>query len=318
MSIRRYARTLGLGRLVYQCWHRPQAQWRQMIAAGGPVEVIRTACGRRQMEAAALALPSLSEAPARTPLQIYLLTGRRYWYQAAFCLWTFGRHTQRSLAPVIYDDGTLETWQQNALRKIAPRARFRTQQESMELLDRRLPLADFPILRDRWRHYPNIRKLIDPHLEGGEWKLVIDSDLLFFRRPSRVVDWLEHPKEPLHAVDCETCYGYPIAAMEKLAGAPIRELVNVGLCGLNSSEMDWPKLERWSHTLVEQFGTHYYLEQAIVAMLVAGRRCTVMPSEDYVTLPRQPEVDECRAVMHHYVAESKRWYFRQCWRKAIE
>ncbi|MDB6165383.1 MAG: glycosyl transferase family 2, partial [Lacunisphaera sp.] len=64
-------------------------------------------------------------------------------------------------------------------------------------------------------------------------------------------------------------------------------------------------------------GTSYYLEQALIAMLVAGRDCAVAPAADYVTLPQPPEALECRAVMHHYVAESKRWYFQRNWRQAL-
>ena len=47
------------------------------------------------------------------------------------------------------------------------------------------------------------------------------------------------------------------------------------------------------------------------------RDCTVAPLGDYVTLPGLPEVRDCRAVMHHYVAESKREYFRHNWARVL-
>ena len=61
---------------------------------------------------------------------------------------------------------------------------------------------------------------------------------------------------------------------------------------------------------------YVYLEQALVAMLVAGQRCAVAPGDDYLTCPQPPEATACGAVMHHYVAESKRWYFQRNWRTA--
>jgi len=103
--------------------------------------------------------------------------------------------------------------------------------------------------------------------------------------------------------------------MDRLAENPTADLVNVGLTGLNSSEIDWDRLENWCQGLRANGGDSYYLEQALVAMLLAGRQCAVAPRTDYVTLPRPPEVRECRAVMHHYVAESKRWYFQHNWRR---
>ena len=55
----------------------------------------------------------------------------------------------------------------------------------------------------------------------------------------------------------------------------------------------------------------------MVAMLVAGRSCTIMPESDYVTNPQLPEAEVCTAVMHHYVANSKPWYFRKNWRLVL-
>jgi len=51
-------------------------------------------------------------------------------------------------------------------------------------------------------------------------------------------------------------------------------------------------------------------------MLVAGRDCAIAPAREYLTLPLPPEAIDCRAVMHHYVAHSKRWYFQRNWRQA--
>jgi hypothetical protein len=169
-------------------------------------------------------------------------------------------------------------------------------------------------LRERWANYPNIRKLIDVHIGNAGWRLVLDSDLLFFRRPTFLLEWLGRPDRPLHAVDIETSYGYSRPLLVSLSGAPLAELVNVGLTGLRSDLIDWDRIEFWCKRLIDAEGPHYYLEQALIAMMLAGGACAVAPAEDYVTLPLQPEASECRAVMHHYVAESKRWYFQRNWR----
>lgn len=305
------------GKILYHTWHRPVGWLEKLIADGGPFERRRTEQGRREMEAAARTLPALSSA-AGIPLELHLLTGRKFWYQTAFCLWTFARHAGRPLAPVIYDDGTLTDEFREPLARLFPAARFVAQSETIARLDACLPAARFPVLRERWINYPNIRKLTDVHAGHGGWKLVIDSDLLFFRRPQLLIDWLDRPSRPLHAVDCQTSYGYSRPLMNELAGAPVADLVNVGLTGLDGSKIDWERLEHWSATLIARERTNYYLEQALVAMLVAGRACTIAPAADYVTLPVEPEARDCRAVMHHYVAGSKRWYFQHCWKIALQ
>lgn len=314
--MRAYLRRLGLGRLAYRLYHAPVAAVRDSIAAGGPLEQWRTARGRKAMEQAAWSLPDLP-VTGGAPLELYLLTGRRFWYQTAFCLWTFARQSGRTLAPVIMDDGSLTPENCATLRRLFPLARFLRKPEAAANLAARLPRERFPVLHDRWVHYPHIRKIIDAHLDRPGWKLVLDSDLLFFHRPSFLLDWLAAPDRPLHAMDIATAYGYAPDLLACVTGAPVPEKINVGLTGLNSDELDWEKLERWCAQLIAAAGTHYYLEQALVAMLVTGRACAVAPEHDYVTLPRPPEADECRAVMHHYVADSKPWYFRTNWRRVL-
>lgn len=304
------------GRLLYLLWHKPRAGLRQCVADGGPLEQWRTYRGRVAMERAAAALPLLPVFGG-PPLELHVLTGGRFWYQTAFCLWTFARESQRDLAPVILDDGSLQPDQAAALRRLFPRAGLVSPATSTARLETHLPRSHFPSLRERLDHFPLLKKLTAPHVGQTGWKLLIDSDLLFFHRPGLLLDWLGRPTAPLHATDIQNAYGYPLSLLAELAGQPVPELVNTGLLGLRSEEIDWEKMEYWCRTLIERQGTHYYQEQALVALLLAGRPHVVAPIADYVTLPRPPEAVDCQAVMHHYVADSKRWYFRHNWRRAL-
>ena len=305
------------GKCLYQGWHRPVGWLGGLIADGGPFERRRTELGRQAMETAARNLPVLSPSSnsAAPSLELHLLTGQRFWYQTAFCLWSFARQAGRSIKPVLYDDGTLGASMREPLARLFPATRFIDQSETLDHLEIALPSRRFPVLRERWLHYPNIRKLIDVHAGQRGWKLVLDSDLLFFRRPTKLLHWLESPDCPLHAIDCAESYGYSQALMERLAGHPIPALVNVGLCGLRSEAIDWDRIEAWCRELITREKTHYFLEQALVAMLIAGRKYTVAPAKDYVTGPHGLEATACTAVMHHYVADSKRAYFRHNWRR---
>ena len=269
------------------------------------------------MTEAARLLPALVQSDSNRPLELHLLTGRRFWDQTAFCLWTFAHQSGRALAPVIYDDGTLGAEERAPLQRLFPAIRFVAKAESAATLESHLPAAAYPFLHDQWRNYPNIRKLIDPHLGASGWKLVVDSDLLFFRRPTFLLHWLDAPDRPLHAVDNETSYGYDRALMDRLAGHPVADLVNVGLTGLRSETLDWERIEYCCRELITASGTHYYLEQALIAMLNAGAPCAIAPAADYVTCPPDSEAQACEAVMHHYVAGSKPWYFRHNWRVAL-
>lgn len=305
------------GQLLLKFYHTPVGRVRNSLRNGGPWAERETERQRVEMETAAATLPPLPDFPGTAPITLHLMTGRRFWYQTAFCLHSFARSAGTTVHAVIYDDGSIDATTAQLLTRLGPGVSIRFQSELRAQLDRLLPANRFPVLRERWENYPNIRKLIDPHLGSAGWKLVIDSDLLFFRYPHFLLAWAAAPDRPLHAVDCETSYGYSRNLMEKLTGCPIADLVNVGLTGLRSDELDWDRLEVWTASLHAAERTSYYLEQALIAMLVAGRSCRVAPAADYVTLPHPPETERPAAVMHHYVADSKRHYFRTCWRLAI-
>jgi hypothetical protein len=317
---------MTLGRLFYLSYSAPLGLLRRSLREGGPVAQWKTEQGRRAMEAAAQTLPVAStRAPAaeEKPLrEIHVLTGQRFWYQSAFCVGSLLAHaaqeTRFTLRPVFYDDGTLRGASRDQLAALFPNAKLVSIEQTRERLQQFLPLQEFPALRDRWEKYAHIRKLIDPHLGANGWKVVLDSDMLFFRRPQFLLDWLAAPELPCHMVDIGDAYGYPPPLLEELAGAALPALLNVGICGLRGEELDWERLESWIVALQSRGGTSYYLEQALVAMMLAGRTCAVAPVRDYITYPDQDEVEKCTAVLHHYVAESKIAYFRHCWRVALD
>jgi hypothetical protein len=301
-----------LGRLVLRFWHQPTGKIRDSLRNGGPWVERATARERDRMEGAARSLPPLPVG-AGFPVTLHFLSGRRFWYQTAVGLHSFARASGRPVRAEIYDDGSFDGESRASLQRLGPQVIFHDPGEIGARLDRYLPEKSFPVLRERWRNYPNIRKLTDPHLGSSGWKLVIDSDLLFFRRPDFLLNWTDAPDRPLHALDCEQSYGYPTALLSRLCGATLANRVNVGLCGLRSDALDWAELESWCAELCVKRKPSYYLEQALVAMLSARQPCAVAPGPDYLTKPSRAEVQAPRAVMHHYVADSKRWYFRYGW-----
>jgi hypothetical protein len=267
------------------------------------------------METAAAHLAPLAKSPVKGDLRLHLLTGERFWWQTAFCLRSFGLAAAQAVSVEIYDDGTLRSEHRAALERLGLSLRFHAPEELREKLETHLPTAKFPVLRERWQHYPHIRKLIDVHLASTGWKLVLDSDLLFFRRPDFLLSWLQNPLVPLHGVDCVESYGYSRGLLDQLTECPVPVRLNVGVCGLLSEELDWERIERWCSLLIEKERTNYYLEQAIVALHLAGRSCAVAPDSDYVTLPSAGEIKHPTAVMHHYVDTAKRGYYRHAWRR---
>lgn len=311
-NLRQFSKQWKLGVLAYHLYHAPKGSITALMREGVVDRAITTKA-RQAMEEAVYQLPPLPIHNTPT-FDIYFLSGKKFWYQTCFCAYSMAKHSSATLRPVIYDDGTLTSQFQDELRRIFPNVQFVLNSEIEERIEVHLPIAKFPSLRERRLNYPHIRKITDIHAGEAGWKLVLDSDMLFLRSPTLLLEWLQSPQQPCHMIDVEPSYGYSRELMTTLAQAEIADQLNVGICGLNSSEIDWEKLEYWCKTLIEQQGTHYYQEQALVAMLMAGKSCAIAAADEYIVKPDQQEVIRPQAVLHHYVSDSKPWYFRYGWK----
>jgi len=50
-----------------------------------------------------------------------------------------------------------------------------------------------------------------------------------------------------------------------------------------------------------------------MALCLSETPHAALPRTDYLVLPDETEAHKCRAILHHYVARSKRYYFRENW-----
>jgi len=317
-KIRGFAKRLKLGLIFYKLYHVPKG-FMKKISSQGVVNMFIDWQGRIDMEKAAELLQSLEKplTDSKT-LDIHFLTGKKFWYQTCFCAYSMSQYAGNvNLRPVIYDDGSLEKRHQDKILDLFPNAKIVLKPEIEEYIDKYLPESKFPYLRERRLNYPNIRKLTDIHVNSQGWKLVLDSDMLFFRVPDVLLNWLKSPQEPCYMVDVETSYGYTNKLMTSLSQAEIADRINVGICGLKSEDIDWEQLEYWCKTMIEQEGKSYFQEQALIAMLMAGKPCTVVSADDYIVMPEESEEIEPKAILHHYVADSKPWYFRYGWKHIL-
>jgi len=244
-------------------------------------------------------------------LSLYFLTGKNYLYQTVFCIQSLKQVSGQRFAYIMVDDGSFDDALALQARRMVPDVCLVSSEQVTANLDRRLPWEQFPHLRAKRLHYPQLRKLTDIHTLGDGWKLVLDSDMLFWDTPEAMIDWLRNPCGPVHMVDCTESYGYSKSLMEKLCGTNVPELLNVGIIGLKSEQIDWKALDLWIRELEGREGGSYYLEQALSAMLIGDADAQVLGPDQYIVNPAA----ENAGVLHHYVDLSKKFYFNKDWKK---
>jgi hypothetical protein len=246
------------------------------------------------------------------PLQVHFLSGAEHWAMTAFCLSSLLRSTSVNLVPIVLDDGTLGPAQKAELTRIFAEKQFVDREESEKRVQHNLPRTSYPSLHAMRDELPLMRKLIDLHIAERGWRLFLDSDILFFREPQWILNWLQSPRSPFYMRDFRNSYGYREETIAAAMGQPVLPLVNTGLYGFESNSIDWDRLERWAGFLHSAAGTNHFSEQCLLAMLMTTSAPQQAPS-DYLIWPSEQEVRNPSAVMHHYVAESRTWYYIHGW-----
>jgi len=267
---------------------------------------------RESMEQASVSLPPVIS--YHDGLPIYFLTGKNYLYQTLFCIQSLAKVSSEKFNFILVDDGSFDDKLIDRIKKQLPEATIIKKENITSRLNDILPESSYPILNQKRKVYAHIKKLTDIHcLPGNDWKLVLDSDMLFWDEPKEIVEWLKAPGTPLHMIDCDNAYGYSIPFMEDICTTAIKMRINVGTIGLNSTQIYWDKVEYWIGALENNHGTSYYLEQALTAMLIGDKQTVALDANEYIVNPDK----HSRGKLHHYVDLSKALYFNEMWQKLV-
>ncbi len=183
-------------------------------------------------------------------------------------------------------------------------------------LERHLPESRFPFLRRIRLGYIHLRKLTDIQTAGPGWRLVLDSDVFFFRPPTQLIDFMAAEKW-CFMQDCMQSYGAPLETLSTLAGAPVHPQINVGLCHVRSADIDWDFVEHCARVLLFRHGFSYYLEQALMAVLM-GRFGAKALDADYLVYPTPEQARRAEHTALHYVDRSQLTMMRYGWRQVLE
>jgi len=304
-----------LGEIKTALYRRPKDELRRLLA-WGPRSYFFEKKWKAEMEAAAQNLPPLPTSEHRAMRDIHFLCGREHWYQAAFCAWSYQRHSCFRIRPVVIDDGTLDAETEGLFRAVFPEVIVRSKGVCDAKFEDGLPASKYPNVHATRRRQILFRKLTDVFGTDDEWRLLFDADMLFFATPLEIDNALERRSDIIVQRDCWESYGYSRALTESLTGQGLPEAINIGMLLYNGRLTDWDRVEHWLGVLEAKEGRPYNVTQCMFAMLVAGRTIEVLDKEKYKVLARSPGRMVVGRVAEHYVADSKPWYFNRAWRLA--
>ncbi len=301
--------------IINQLYRYPKSNWKNIKRFGGIVSYRKMLKGKKEMIRASYWLPEIVS--HQDGLPIYFLTGKNYLYQTLFCAKSLVNTSQEKFKFILVDDGSFDDQLIERASKQMPGVEIITKDIIRQNVENTLPEEKFPYLHWKRKVYPHIKKLTDVHtLSNNPYKLVLDSDMLFWDEPKEIINWLQNPQGCIHMVDSKESYGYDRKVMQLLSGKKISSLVNVGAIGCKSSIINWQDLERWAKHLEMNYGASYFLEQALSAMIIAEQQQTILDKDDYIVNPLNTITRDLRInKLHHYVDLSKKFYFEKAWKK---
>lgn len=294
----------GLGWLHYRFVVRPRAQANAREAAR-LLPALRASVSR--LEPIAYPAAESAEAP-----EIAMITGAEFFHLTVFSAYSLLRTTGRPFRFRIIDDRTLSAAHLAELHRIFPGlVACRPPEEQDAYVESLFPAQRFPALLRARRECIFFCKLLDVHGGRTGWRLFLDSDTFFVRRPGALLDCMAKGAQPCYMLDRWSNYGHPPEFLERLCGQPVVRNANAGIVGFRSETLDWERMEHWLTAMLtagrERFA---FFEQGITAMLLSANDSLLLPPADYILSPDRAAILGRRGVFHHYAGESKNAYVR--------
>ena len=240
--------------------------------------------------------PEVGQVPT---LPVHVLTGAEDWRLAAWMLASFFDATERRWPVVIHDDGTLPSEARGTLARLFPGTRFILRQEADAAMA--TALRAFPFCEPYRGSHPLGVKIFDmAHFATTDRFLILDSDVLFFRYPHEIIDWVTSGRDECWFNE-DVSEGALISASEAKEELEVKlwERVNSGLCLVTKSAIDYDLCDRALARTSLLRGHIWRVEQTLFAICASKHgKGGLLPKPYEVTLGRHGSED---AVSRHYV-----------------
>lgn len=223
------------------------------------------------------------------------------------CIWalkSYLRHSDASCHLYIHLQGHATSRMRDALQRHFPHARVIPQSEADAHVIAALRNAGYSQLQRLRAECSVMMKLVDVALYGRTDRLlVLDSDVLFFRRPDVLLSGLlQEDCGPLMAHDVDSCYVLSPEQAREL-GVDLAPRLNSGIVAIRRSTLDLAVCESWCRhpAFAVRSG---WAEQTLYALLASrtGRPSTLPPAYA-ISMERDPE--PANLVARHYSGPSR-------------
>jgi hypothetical protein len=240
-------------------------------------------------------------------LTLCVLTSRNDWLMCLWSLVSFLIFSGLRVPLLIYSDGTLKSSHIKRIKSVFPNARIVDPSTTDDFVEQ--VLSEFPNCRHFRRTQPCARRIIDlPVLCNSKFILMLDSDILFFKRPDELVRYLnaEYPARFVFERDIQDAYFESRENIRKTFEVDVASSVNCGIMLADIEKFDYARIEGWLGDA--SIGRHPWAEQTLWAMYAGEERTTFLSEPYNVNISAEIEAN---AVMKHYIKPIRDFIYTQ-------
>ncbi len=248
---------------------------------------------RRRIQKRILSTPPIYTCQTGS-VELHTLTWRRDWINLLWALKSF-YHFSGVDYPLHVHDGGLTDESADCLRSHFPRSIIISKREADEKVETTLATRGLSnCLKYRSRN-PAAQKLFDFILcSSSEWILSIDSDIVFFRKPTDLMVECGQPKRNRYNKDSGFWYSMPVDDLHTAFGLRVPERVNSGLSLIRRTSVTFEQIEEWLRH-PKLFEDRWVTEQTLHALLGGVQGVEFLPDTYVVdTKPRLTADTVCK------------------------
>ena len=242
-----------------------------------------------------------------SPIEVHLVCCQKDYLCALWALKSFYFTAAVTYPLIVHLNGHMTALALTRLRKHLPNARLLQQEEADKTVIDWLEANHCPRLQKTRAKNGFMLKLIDVNLLSRDPNvLLLDSDVLFFRRPQELLDAVQAPLGgSLFQRDAGSTYNVTLDEARTELGISLAPAVNTGIVLFNTDSIDLRRCEELlGHPgVARQTG---WIEQTLYALVASEQQhVRYLPSTYLVSL--DAESDLSRLTARHYAGPSRRY-----------
>ncbi len=201
---------------------------------------------------------------------VHILVSSSSWHCGLLAAISLETLCEKNWRFVFHEDGSVTEAQKGQILKTLPGVRFISRFEADEKMSRFL--SDYPLCGAHRSRHNFFLKIFDiPAFVEGTKFLLLDSDVMFFQRPSEILDWATSENEGIFFnEDTQEKYSSPRSEIENQIGFQLHRNFNSGLVLMQSKAFDL----RLAESLLSKFehSAHHpqFFEQTLYCVMASA------------------------------------------------